>query len=201
MKTILLIFCFCFIFSLPLYAQDKFDVNEDEFFSNPDTVVQKENPVDPGLENFINKKSLGISGEILSVFPFMATRDYVMNGNSESNEFNPYMFGNVDFDARLPRNYKGFANIDAEYHPDTDESDAYIRELFVDFNLSNKVYFRAGKQVLQWGRCYLWNPTDVINIEKTSFLTRVQSREGTYGLKMTSTVRHIRKHVRLRGHV
>jgi hypothetical protein len=41
-----------------------------------------------------------------------------------------------------------------------------------------------GKQVLQWGRCYLWNPTDLINIEKKSFLRKIGSRDGAYGLKM-----------------
>jgi hypothetical protein len=173
------------IFPVCLYAENKFDVNENELFSNPDTTIEKKNPVDPTINNLENKKSVGISGEILSVFPYTATRDYVFNNDSAGNTFKPYMFGNVDFDARLPGNYKGFANADLEYHPDTSKSDAYLRELFTDFNFNKAVYFRAGKQVLRWGRCYLWNPTDVINIQKTSFLTRVESREGTYGLKMT----------------
>ena len=44
-----------------------------------------------------------------------------------------------------------------------------IKEVFVDFNLANTVYFRAGKQVLKWGTGYFWNPTDLINIEHRSF--------------------------------
>ncbi len=166
-------------------AQSKFDVDENEIFSNPDTFIQEEKPVNPEMENMINKKSVGISGEIMSVFPYSATRDSLFHNDSKDNTFNPYMFGNLDFDARLPGNYKGFANADLEYHPDRSKTDAYLRELFADFNFNKAVYFRAGKQVLRWGRCYLWNPTDVINIQKTPFLTRVQSREGTYGLKMT----------------
>ena len=59
-----------------------------------------------------------------------------------------------------------------------------IKELFVDFNFGRHVYFRTGKQVLQWGQCYLWNPTDMINIENKSFLEKLQNREGTYGVKM-----------------
>jgi hypothetical protein len=38
--------------------------------------------------------------------------------------------------------------------------------------------------VLQWGRCYLWNPTDLINIQKQTFITRIEPRDGTYGLKL-----------------
>jgi hypothetical protein len=54
----------------------------------------------------------------------------------------------------------------------------------MDFNLKNKIYFRTGKQVLQWGRCYLWNPTDFVNIDKQTFLTRIGYREGTNGIKL-----------------
>jgi hypothetical protein len=174
-----------FILPVTLYAQDKFDVNENEIFANPDATIQEKKPVNPEMENFINKKSVGISGEILSVFPGNLTRDYLFHHDSKDNTFKPYMFGNLDFDARLPGNYKGFANADMEYHPDTSKTDVNLQELFTDFDLYKVIYFRAGKQILRWGRCYLWNPTDVINIQKTPFLTRVQSREGTYGLKMT----------------
>ncbi len=168
-----------------LYAEDKFDVNEKEFFSNPDTTVETKNPVNPELNKTEGKKSVGISGEILSVFPYTATRDYVLHNNADNNTFNPYMYGNLLFDARLTGNYKGFANADLKYNPDTSKTDAFLRELFIDFNIEKSVYFRAGKQVLQWGRCYLWNPTDVINIQKPSFINKVEAREGTYGLKMS----------------
>ena len=173
------------IFPVCLYAENKFDVNENELFSNPDTTVEKKNPVDPTINNLENKKSVGISGEILSVFPYAATRDYVLHNDADNNTFNPYMYGNLLFDARLTGNYKGFANADLKYNPDTSKTDAYLRELFIDFNIEKSVYFRAGKQVLQWGRCYLWNPTDVINIQKPSFINKVEAREGTYGLKMS----------------
>lgn len=58
-----------------------------------------------------------------------------------------------------------------------------IKEIFVDFNIANAVYFRAGKQVLQWGRGYLWNPTDLINIDRKSFSNMSALREGIFGLK------------------
>lgn len=176
-----------FIIFLPavLFAEDKFDVNENILFSNPDSVVESSKPENAELDNTEGKKSVGISGEILSVFPYTVSRDYITDNNSDHNMFKPYMFGNLQFDARLTGSYKGFANADLEYHPDTSSTDAYLRELFIDFNFARTIYFRAGKQVLKWGRCYLWNPTDVINIEKTPFIDRVQSREGTYGLKMS----------------
>ncbi|MBN2354216.1 MAG: hypothetical protein JXD23_16730 [Spirochaetales bacterium] len=59
-----------------------------------------------------------------------------------------------------------------------------IKELFVDFNIANAVYFRVGKQVLQWGTGYLWNPTDLINIEKKSFFDISALRQGQFGLRV-----------------
>ncbi len=180
-------FFMCFftvILCVSLYAEDKFKTNEDEFFSNPDTIVEKK-PENTELDKTEGKKTVGVSGELLSVFPYTMSRDYISDKDSGNNKFDPYMFGNMSFDARLPHNYKGFANGDLLYYPETSKTNAYLRELFVDFNIENAVYFRAGKQVLKWGRCYLWNPTDVINIQKTSFLDQITSREGTYGLKMS----------------
>src|SRR5690606_1366445 len=54
---------------------------------------------------------------------------------------------------------------------------------FLDANIARRVYFRAGKQVLQWGRGYFFNPTDLINVERKAFFRRIGSREGVYGLK------------------
>ena len=59
-----------------------------------------------------------------------------------------------------------------------------LPEFFIDANFRNVVYVRAGKQVLQWGRCFLWNPTDFVNVEKKTFFQRMGHREGAYGVKM-----------------
>ncbi len=58
-----------------------------------------------------------------------------------------------------------------------------LREFFVDFNAANTVYFRAGKQVLQWGTGYFWNPTDLINIEHKSFTNLTALLDGVFGLR------------------
>ena len=57
-------------------------------------------------------------------------------------------------------------------------------EFFVDANIKKVVYLRAGRQVLQWGPCNFWNPTDLVNVEHKTFLTKEGQRDGTYGLKI-----------------
>jgi len=58
-----------------------------------------------------------------------------------------------------------------------------VKEIFFDFNIANTVYFRAGKQVLQWGTGYFWNPTDLINIEHKSFTNQDALLQGVFGLR------------------
>lgn len=123
-------------------------------------------------------KSVGFSGEITS-----AAVDLVSNSR-DANSLYTYTVANIYLDARLPRQAKVFADVEAMYLSQSKITSVALQELFLDFNLAQSAYFRAGKQVLQWGRCYLWNPTDLINVERPHFVRKIGTREGAYGLKM-----------------
>lgn len=165
MKNLLLIFV-VFICS-NIYAQEVID--ENALFPNPEIGIGTIDNKPPEEE----KKSVGFSGEITSVI-----------NNSQNNQLSSYILGNFLIDARLKKGTKGFTNIETKYTSELDTTNFILKELFLDFNIKNKVYFRAGKQVLQWGRCYLWNPTDLVNIEKKTFEEKIGAREGAYGIKM-----------------
>lgn len=151
-------------------------VNENELFSNPDAVTQNTNTAaTPPHEE---KKSIGFSGEMTSV-----TEDIAVS-TSAKNFLNSYILNNLFLDVRMKNGIKAFANLETNYQPQTRTTEFNLREMFFDFNLKRSVYLRTGKQVLQWGRCSLWNPTDLINIEKKPFVRKIGYREGAYGLKM-----------------
>ena len=60
--------------------------------------------------------------------------------------------------------------------------------MFVDFNFANNaIHFRAGKQVLQWGTGYFWNPTDLINVAHKSFTNLNALLDGVFGLRTDVT--------------
>ena len=158
-------------------------VNEDEMFASPETVIGNSTLEKKDVDADQDKKHLGVSGQITSVNQYYMSRNTFSRFSHDGNVFNPYMDGVLFLDARLPAGIKGFGNFEAIYNARTTESLWSIRELFVDFNISRKVYIRTGKQVLQWGRCYLWNPTDLVNVEKKTFLQKIGSREGAYGIK------------------
>lgn len=154
-----------------VFAKDA--ASELEMFSTPEVVTQAAAAAPAAPE----KKTLGFSGEAVSVF------EDVVYSSSAGNPFNSYIVGNLMLDARLKNGVKAYANMETAYYAKTRETSSVLREAFLDFNVNRGVYFRAGKQVLQWGRCYLWNPTDLINIEKKPFVRKIGYRDGAYGVK------------------
>ncbi|HAH32717.1 MAG TPA: hypothetical protein DCL44_10435 [Elusimicrobia bacterium] len=153
------------------FAEDA--VDESEMFSTPEIVTQATSAAPAAKE----KKTLGFSGEAISVLAD------VVYSSSTSNPLNSYVVGNIMLDARLKNGVKAFANMETGYYSRTRETTSVLREAFLDFNINDRVYFRTGKQVLQWGRCVLWNPTDLVNVEKKPFIRKIGYRDGAYGVK------------------
>jgi len=147
--------------------------DENEMFSSPDVLTQPSNNAKPAEE----KKSISFSGRITSVTEDVGVSTSTMDG------LYSYIVSNALIDVRMKNDIKAFADVETSYFAQSRTTTYDVRELFFDFNLDRKVYFRTGKQVLQWGRCYLWNPTDLINIEKLPFIRKIGNREGAYGMK------------------
>jgi len=164
MKTLLILA----LAASPALAEE---VSEAELFSGEDMIAATAPVAAPGEE----RKTVGFSGEAVSVLEGVVA--------STSNPLNSYITGNFMLDARLKSGVKAFANMEATYNSRSRETVSDLREVFLDFNIADRVYFRTGKQVLQWGRCSLWNPTDLINIEKKTFIRKIGYRDGAYGVK------------------
>lgn len=150
---------------------------EDSLFDQPDAMVQTQAAPDPEAMPTAEPTTVGFSGEITS-----AVAD-ALGRTETADALYTFTVGNVFLDARLAEGAKVFANLEATFYAQSLLTQVSLRELFCDFNLDRAVYFRAGKQVLQWGRCTLWNPTDLINIDRPVFIRRIGYREGAYGLK------------------
>ncbi len=156
-------------------------MNEADLFSDTATVTQTPLKSDTNGSAMVQeKKSSGFSGEINAAGIIGFPRH-----NLNSPLLTSYIVGNMFADARLLNGIKGFVNGEARYTSQTDSSDFHLREIFMDVNIRNKAYFRAGKQILQWGRCYFWNPTDLISIDSKSryFVQKIGYRDGAFGLK------------------
>jgi hypothetical protein len=173
--------------SVNLYSQneDIFNMNEDEMFSDTSTMRDSAKVVRPAssFENTDSTK-VSFSGQVSSSAGGTLSDEFFDEVNRD--EIDPFAstIGNLMLDARLPLGIKGYANSEFTWQADSNKAFFQLQEAFVDVNLAKKAYFRVGKQVLQWGRGEIWNPTDLVNVEKKPILKDLGSREGSYGIKM-----------------
>ncbi|MBI5207043.1 MAG: hypothetical protein HY934_04550 [Candidatus Firestonebacteria bacterium] len=186
MKKLVFIFFIFICFNSYIFAEDP--INEDDLFSNPDLIIttdKNEDKVasDNKIKEEEEKKTVDFSGEIIGASDYTLSRDKDKKDNSLSSS----VLADFFLDVRLKKGTKYFANLEILNNSQIKNKDSdflfSIKESFIDFNIKDSVYFRTGKQVLQWGRCYLWNPSDVINVEKKTFIQKLGLREGTYGIK------------------
>lgn len=61
--------------------------------------------------------------------------------------------------------------------------DISVFELFSDFAIGDRVFFRAGKQTVKWGVGYFFSPADVLSLEPINPEEPTQEREGPLSVK------------------
>lgn len=184
MKTFIVPLNFLFIIS-SFFSVKADEIDEDQLFLDTNIVIDSSQIVDQQLTlGTVESTHVGLSGSINSVADIGFSRDYFNSFSRKQITPSAYVLGNLLLDIRLPNDVKAFANVETNYKSDSSFVKFSMQELFIDANIKRKIYFRTGKQVLQWGRCFFWNPTDLINIERKSIEPQIGYREGVYGVKM-----------------
>jgi hypothetical protein len=159
------------------------DSEEDFFGSAPVEAGEGEAEVQ-NLAEELDRERLGLSGNLEASGSYLLTREFLRGqAGQEDNELGLAVQGDFLVDARLKRGHRAFLDLALGTVVGQPTALILLKEVFVDFNFANAVYLRAGKQVLQWGRGYLWNPTDLINIQRKSFADLEALREGVFGLR------------------
>ncbi|NLD93738.1 MAG: hypothetical protein GX639_13865 [Fibrobacter sp.] len=169
--------------ALCISAEEMFD--EDALFADTNMTVDSASLVDnQRIIGDSQKTTVGFSGTVNSVAEVAFSRSFFDELKRKEIIPSAYIVNNLMLDVRMAQDVKAFSNLELTFRPDSSVFDINLQELFLDFNVKRMVYFRTGKQVLQWGRCYFWNPTDLINIEKKTIEPQIGYREGAYGVKM-----------------
>ncbi len=109
----------------------------------------------------------------------------------------------VFFDARPDDTIRVLGKVDITYPftykaddpstPFVDESRTFsdvfhVTELFSDFNIDNKIFFRAGKSTINWGVGYYFSPADLLNLSKIDPENPDDELEGPVSVKMNVPV-------------
>lgn len=206
MQKIITSLCFIIILSITAWSQSDL-LDEDALFDDSESVVTNLNS---NFTSLMEKEELVFSGNILSRNNYSVRRSWFLGETpGDTNRFSAGLSGTFNLDLRLRRGHKAHLGMYINYSSDNNtdsllsglgmfsnmispgllnslvpDTSISFPEFFVDLNISQAVYFRIGKQVLQWGRSMLWNPTDLINVDRESFLDDFQVKNGVPGIKM-----------------
>ena len=111
---------------------------------------------------------------------------------NEDSSLTSKLSGDLFFDARPDRDFRVFGKVKAAYQypadpvlpdPPPGEWEVEIFELFSDFQIKDLLFFRAGKQTVQWGVGYFFSPADVLSLVSIDPEDPGAEREGPIALK------------------
>lgn len=167
-----------------LSASDPPPVDESALFGDTNQVLDSATrAAAPG--DTAARRSLGLSGNILAFGSETAPRAYFGDFDAARAGQAAGAVGDAYLDARLLRGFRAYADLEWDLDAAHDDSAVFrVPETFLDANIGRKAWFRVGKQVLQWGPGYFFNPTDLINVERKALVRRLGAREGVFGAKV-----------------
>ncbi|UCF96557.1 MAG: hypothetical protein JSV89_15450, partial [Spirochaetaceae bacterium] len=96
--------------------------------------------------------------------------------------FSSRLAADLYFDARPERNFRVFGKVKTAYEYPADW-EIEIFELFSDFQIRDLLFFRVGKQTIQWGVGYFFSPADVLNLVSIDPEDPEAEREGPIAVK------------------
>jgi len=102
--------------------------------------------------------------------------------NEGSSSLTSKLSADLFFDARPDRYFRVFGKVKAACQYPTDW-EVEIFELFSDFQFKDLLFFRAGKQTVQWGVGYFFSPADVLNLVSIDPEEPEAQREGPIAVK------------------
>jgi len=173
------------VLSASVVFADEFDIDENALFGDTtmEMVDSTDLVIESKTEDGVDSTTVSFSGGVNAISETEVKRDWFTEHDRKLISPSGLMLANMLLDVRVPQGTKAYVDAEAYYRSDSAGASFRVPELFMDVNIARKVYFRLGKQVLQWGRGYFWNPTDLVNVEKKTFVERIGSREGTFGIK------------------
>ncbi len=172
-----------FIFAAAVWSADLPPVDEAALFGDTNQVADSASRA-ASPSDTAERKTVGFSGSVLAFGAETVPRAWFDDFDAARARQTAGAVGDLYLDARLLRGFRAFANAEVDLNADRGDSAALrVPEIFLDANIGRKAWFRAGKQVLQWGPGYFFNPTDLINVERKTLVRRLGAREGVFGAK------------------
>ncbi len=176
------------------------DTNGDSLFGGDEVVSEEapaQNPADAAKQNpvtaALKSDKVRIGGSFYGSIAPTATWADFWDGDlalsDDTTSLATSLKSTIFFDARPTEDFRVYGSAKAAYPFSTTTGGVSVPnlsvfELFADFNLNDKVYFRMGKSTVKWGVGYFWSPADVINLEPINVLDAEAQREGPINFRV-----------------
>lgn len=181
---LLILLCFNAI----TFAADEDLLFQTEIINSNIPSTQSNQSADEFTTLYNEKKSVNFSGQLNFESDYFIQKECLENGADWSaNQQLTYTDTDIFLDIRHPKQIKTFLDLNLLYLTSVTGNAnmaVTVKELFLDFNLAEKTYFRIGKQFINWGTTYFWNPVDFVNSNRRNFFSLNAIRGGTSGIRM-----------------
>ena len=173
-------------------------INTDDLFGDTGDALIEEPAEDTAVNDFTDDLLTSDTGVVLGGrYHFSAeaalTEDELENPSFDSMDdtFSLDLGTTLTFDARPDDTIRvlGKAVVSYPFTSAVDKSRTFsdvfhVTEMFSDFNIDNKVFFRAGKSTINWGVGYFFSPADLLNLSKVDPEDPDAELEGPVSVKM-----------------
>lgn len=168
----------------PAMAQAS-DIDYDELFGSEDDLfveIEEDSSAIPGLA-LLQTESVRLGGSVSGSAAASWTwndpyQDFSLDG-FDSYGLTPALSATLFFDARPSADSRFYGSVKTAWPFD----EAEVFELFTDFNYNDSVFFRFGKQTVNWGVGYFFSPANVINLEGIDPFNPERQLEGPVSLR------------------
>lgn len=184
---------------------DSGSINTDDLFGESNDLISEEPVEETDSKDFTSELLTSDTGVSLSGKYFFS----MTAGASWSDPSNVSLDTAVDtakdsydldlgtslvFDARPDEDMRVLGKVEIRY-PFGYSSDErnfddvfHVTELFSDFNIDDRVFFRAGKSTINWGVGYFFSPADLLNLSQIDPENPDDELEGPVSVKMNIPV-------------
>lgn len=167
---------------------DLFSFDEDALFGSGGLLTESSDSGSSALEEvFLVREGIDFGGtyalSLRSVWGWTADDGGPADGWSDRSAD---VRGSLYFDARPSRNFRAFGKVKGDVSLTETPLDPNIslHELFVDFDLADRAFFRVGKQTINWGVGYFFSPADIVNVGRIDPENPELEREGPVALRL-----------------
>ncbi|HWR11778.1 MAG TPA: hypothetical protein VN445_08145 [Rectinemataceae bacterium] len=188
--------------SVALGAQEssegsEIDMNLDSLFGEEVVEIASDAPTATGdpVTAALKSDKVRIGGSFYGTLAPTATWTSLWDGGSDlldpdRKDLSSSLKSTLFFDARPKEDFRVYGSVKTSWPFSTATTDSIevpnisIFELFADFSMNDKLFFRFGKSTVKWGVGYFWSPADVINLEQINLLDAEAQREGPVNFRV-----------------